>query len=77
METLLSPQDIARHRKLARLFEIDEDPQNAYFEWSDILKLSESPLESDYVAFAQSAVAVQRYDEAIEACDQVLDGKPE
>ena len=72
--TLLSPQDIARHRKLARLFEINEDPQNAYFEWSDILRLSEKPLESDRVAFAQSAIAVQEYDEAIETCDQVLDG---
>ena len=72
VETLLSPDDIGRHRKLARLFELNEDWENAYFAWSDILRLSETPLEPDRVAFAQSAFAVEKYDEVIETCDRVL-----
>ena len=76
METLLSPDDIARHRKLARLFDQTEDWENGYLEWRDILRLSDEPLEADRVAFAHSAFAVEKHDEVIEACEVVLGGNP-
>ncbi len=72
MEALLSPKDLTRHRKLADLWESGEDWGNAYVERHEILNLSENPPETDRVAFAQSAVATQNYDEAMEACDSVL-----
>jgi tetratricopeptide (TPR) repeat protein len=73
---ILEPFDADRHRRMADLWEVDEDWDRSFEERTRILDLTGSDQLEDRLAYIQSALRSKHFDQAAAACDEILAEDP-
>jgi tetratricopeptide (TPR) repeat protein len=69
---VLDPHSPERHRRLADLWEVGEDWENAFQERTRTVELTGGNELEDRLAYIRSAIRSGRLDAAISACDEIL-----